>query len=81
MAPKKKKVRKLPPVKTNDPFDKAGKLPDYKNIEELRPFLSDRGKLMPKTRSGLKAKTQRQLTVAVKRARHLALLPFVASVR
>ncbi len=74
----KKKVRKLPPVKTNDPFVKAGTIPDYKKPEELLPFLSDRGKIIPKSRSGLTAKTQRRLTIAVKRARHLALLPFVA---
>ena len=76
---KKKKIRKLPPVKTNDPFVKANKIPDYKDIEALKPYLSDRGKIIPKSRSGLTAKTQRQLTIAVKRARHLALLPFVVS--
>ena len=78
---KPRKVRKLPPVKTNDPFVKAGTVPDYKNVEELSPYLSDRGKILPKSRTGLTAKTQRQLTVAVKRARHLALLPFVSSIR
>lgn len=77
MAPKKRKIRKLPPVKINDPFVKEGRKPDYKNIDELIPYLSDRGKIMPKSRTGLMAKTQRLLTVAVKRARHLALLPFV----
>jgi len=81
MAAKKRKPRKLPPVKTNDPFVKAGTRPDYKKIEELKPFLSDRGKIKPKTRTGLCAKTQRQLTKAVKRARHLAMLPFVTKVK
>ncbi|MGI5827504.1 MAG: 30S ribosomal protein S18 [Patescibacteria group bacterium] len=78
---KRKKVHKLPPVKTNDPFVKAGIQPDYKKVDELLPYLSDRGKILPKSRTGLTAKTQRQLTIAVKRARHLALLPFVASVK
>ncbi|NMB57416.1 30S ribosomal protein S18 [Candidatus Beckwithbacteria bacterium] len=64
-------------VKTNDPFEKEGKKPDYKKIDELLPFLSERGKILPKSRSGLTAKTQRLLAIAVKRARHLALLPFV----
>lgn len=73
----KKKIRKLPPVKTNDPFVKSGTVPSYKNAEVLQPYLTDRGKIMPKSRTGLTAKTQRQLTTAVKRARHLALLPFV----
>jgi len=75
----KKKIRKLPPVKTNDPFEKSGTVPSYKNVEALHPFLTDRGKIMPKTRTGLESKTQRYLTVAVKRARHLALLPFVVT--
>jgi small subunit ribosomal protein S18 len=78
---KKRKNRKLPPVKTNDPFVKNGKTPDYKNPDELMPYLSDRGKIMPKSRSGLTAKTQRLLTIAVKRARHLSLIPFVIKAR
>jgi small subunit ribosomal protein S18 len=78
---KKQKARKLLPVKTNDPFLKAGTKPDYKNVEELKPFLSDRGKILSKNRTGLTARTQRLLTIAVKRARHLALLPFVAEAR
>jgi small subunit ribosomal protein S18 len=75
----KRKIRKLPPVKTDDPFVKAGKLPSYKRTEELLPFLSDRGKVLPKSRTGLTAKTQRILTIAVKRARHLAMLPFLSA--
>lgn len=77
MAPKRKKIKKLPPVKINDPFVKAHKKPDYKNVEDLTVYLSDKGKIMSKSRTGLTAKTQRQLTLAVKRARHLALLPFI----
>ncbi|NMC35951.1 30S ribosomal protein S18 [Candidatus Beckwithbacteria bacterium] len=78
---KKRKPRKLPPVKTNDPFVKAGTQPTYKQPEELAPYLSDRGKIMPKSRTGLTAKTQRRLAREVKRARHLALLPFVSGQR
>jgi small subunit ribosomal protein S18 len=78
---KKRKIRKLPPVKTNDPFVKAGTKPDYKNIDELKPYINDRGKIMPKSRTGLTAKTQRLVTIAVKRARHLALLPFVVKAK
>lgn len=81
MAMKKKKIRKLAPVKTNDPFVKAGKKPDYKDADSLVPYLTDKGKIMPKSRTGLTAKTQRQLTIAVKRARHLALLPFVTEIK
>jgi small subunit ribosomal protein S18 len=81
MAKKRRKIRKLPPVKTNDPFVKAGTKPDYKKPEELRPYLSDRGKIMPKSRTGLTAKSQRHLATEVKRARHLALLPFVVKAK
>jgi small subunit ribosomal protein S18 len=81
MAKRKRKVRKLPPVKTNDPFVKSGTKPDYKNVEELQQFLTDRGKLMPKARTGLTAGSQRKLAIAVKRARHLALLAFVVKTK
>jgi len=77
----KRKIRKLPPAKTNDPFVKSGTKPDYKKVDELKPFMSERGKIMPKTRTGLTAKSQRLLAIAVKRARHLAILPFVVRVK
>jgi len=51
---------------------------DYKDVELLKRFLNEQGKLMPRRVSGVSAPFQRQLTRAVKRARHLALLPFVA---
>ena len=50
---------------------------DYKDSVKLRPYISDRGKIEPRRRSGNCAKHQRRLAVAVKRARHLALLPYV----
>ena len=52
---------------------------DYKDVAILRPYISDRGKISPRRKSGACAKHQRALTTAVKRARHLALLPFVAA--
>jgi small subunit ribosomal protein S18 len=51
---------------------------DYKRPEILRRFLTDRGKIRPRRRTGTCAKHQRRLAVAIKRARHLALLPYVA---
>ena len=51
---------------------------DYKNPEGLRRFLAERGKIVPRRVTGTCAKHQRALTVAIKRARVLALLPFVA---
>ncbi|HKZ35533.1 MAG TPA: 30S ribosomal protein S18 [Patescibacteria group bacterium] len=52
--------------------------PDFIDFETLKKFLSDRGKIMSRERSGVCAKHQRHLSRAVKRARILALLPFVA---
>ena len=49
---------------------------DYKDVEKLRKYISDRGKIMPRRVSGNCAKHQRQLTTAVKRARYMALLPY-----
>lgn len=49
---------------------------DYKDINRLRKYMSERAKILPRRITGNCAKHQRQLTVAIKRARHLALLPF-----
>ena len=49
---------------------------DYKDIPRLRKFVTERGKILPKRMSGNCAAHQRELTIAIKRARHLALLPF-----
>jgi len=51
---------------------------DYKDPALLRPYISDRGKIAPRRKSGACAKHQRRLALAIKRARHLALLPYVA---
>ncbi len=49
---------------------------DYKNPKTLRNFVTERGKIIPKRIYGTCAKHQRQVTEAIKRARHLALLPY-----
>ena len=49
---------------------------DYKNITQLRRFISERGKIEPRRRTGVCAKHQRRLALALKRARFLALLPY-----
>ena len=51
---------------------------DYKDTARLRKFVSERGKILPKRMTGTCAKHQRALTVAVKRARHIALMPYSA---
>jgi len=57
----------------------AGKIEtiDYKDPEKLRGYISDRGKIAPRRRTGTCAKHQRILATAIKRARHLALIPYV----
>ena len=51
---------------------------DYKDVSTLRRFVTDRGKIRSRRKTGTCAKHQRRLAVAIKRARHLALLPFTA---
>lgn len=62
--------KRLSPIKPSEPID-------YKDIELLRKFITERGKIIPRRISGLTTKQQRDLTTAVKRARLLAMLPFV----
>lgn len=51
---------------------------DYKEVGRIRKYISERGKILPRRISGNCAKHQRQLTIAIKRARNVALLPFTA---
>jgi small subunit ribosomal protein S18 len=50
---------------------------DYKDVDLLKRFVSERGKILPRRVTGTSAKYQRKLTVAIKRARQMALLPYV----
>ncbi len=49
---------------------------DYKNADQLRKFINDKGKILPRRATGACAKHQRDITLAVKRARHIAILPY-----
>ncbi len=51
---------------------------DYKDVDLLKKFISERGKILPRRVTGTSAKYQRKLTIAIKRSRIMALLPFVA---
>ena len=51
---------------------------DYKDADKLKKFVSEKGKILPRRVTGLCAKHQREVTVAIKRARQIALLPFIA---
>ena len=57
--------------------DKVAEI-DYKDIAKLRRYVSERAKILPRRISGTCAKHQRQLTIAIKRARHVALLPYTS---
>ena len=52
---------------------------DYRDVKTLQRFVDAYGRIEPMSKTGLTAKQQRQLAVAIKRARHLAMLPFVAN--
>ncbi len=51
---------------------------DYKDLELLRNFITDRGKILPRRITGVSQTTQRKICLAIKRARHVALLPYTA---
>jgi small subunit ribosomal protein S18 len=80
--------RMRPPVEATEirgkrkkrcPFIAAGvKDVDYKDVETLTKFITERGKILPRRITGVSALFQKRLTSAIKRARHMALLPFVA---
>ena len=50
---------------------------DWKDVDLLKRFVSDRGKILPRRITGTKAIYQRELAIAIKRARHMGVLPFV----
>ena len=54
---------------------------DYKEVSRLRRYISERGKILPRRVTGTCAKHQRSLTVALKRARQIALIPFTSDQR
>jgi small subunit ribosomal protein S18 len=52
---------------------------DYKDVKQLQRYVNIYGQIEPRAKTGLSQKQQAQLSVAIKRARHLALLPFIAT--
>ena len=62
--------RRLSPIKPGDPID-------YKDVDLLRKFVTERGKILPRRITGLTSQQQRELTLAIKRSRIVALLPFI----
>jgi small subunit ribosomal protein S18 len=62
--------KRLSPIKPTDPIN-------YKDVDLLRKYITERGKILPRRITGLTAKQQRALTTAIKQARIIALLPFI----
>ena len=59
------------------PFSSGDKVIDYKDAKLMKSFTTERGKIIPRRISGVSAKKQRELAIAIKRARHIALIPFL----
>ena len=76
---KNKKKRRGPPRRKVCSFcaDKNARI-DYKNPAMIKRFVTERGKIVPRRISGMCAKHQRELCTAVKRARHIALMPYTS---
>jgi small subunit ribosomal protein S18 len=79
MKPKNKKKtnRKPMQVALSCPFNGNPDLIDYKDVFKLKKFLTTRGRLLPPSKTGVSAKCQRKLALAIKRARFLAMMPYV----
>lgn len=77
MIKKERKPRRKITVPKTCFFCDEKKNPTYAEAENLRKFLTERGKIIPRSRNGLCSQHQRKLTLGIKHARHLALLPFV----
>jgi len=76
MAIKRKKA-KIIKVEENCPFGGDPSKVDYKDVYKLKKFITPRGRILPSSRTGVSAICQRKLALSIKRARYLALLPFV----
>lgn len=71
-----KKMRRKPRKKVCQFCADSNKTIDYKDANKLKKFISERGKILPRRITGTCAKHQRELTIAIKRSRHIALLPY-----
>lgn len=87
MIPRKPRISSAEPPEFRSrkrkrcPFVTAGfKDIDYKDINTLQKFITERGKILPRRITGVSAHFQKKLALAIKRARYMALLPFVAEV-
>lgn len=73
---KKKQKRVIKQAKLSDPFSNDPSRIDYKDVQTLKKFITTRGRILPPEKTGVSPKCQRKLSVSIKRARYLALIPF-----
>lgn len=78
--PTTKRNKKVVAVPKNCPFCETKTEPDFLDTKTLGKYVTDRGKILSRARTGLCAKHQHRVTTAIKHARHLALMPFMAQV-
>lgn len=80
MPSKKRKPRpqmeRRRPLNDKCPYCETKTLPDYKKYQEVEMYITDRKKILGRSRTGLCSKHQKAVSIEIKRARHLALLPF-----
>ncbi len=75
---KRKKGRKIiKPTNLKCPFNGKAEKIDYKDISTLKKYISTRGRIFPSSKTGVSRKCQRKLALSIKRARYMAMLPFV----
>lgn len=76
MAKSKKKKKKIVPQNLSCPFNKNTNNIDYKDVHTLKKYVTTRGRILPSSRTGVSPRCQRKLSVSIKRARYMALLPY-----
>lgn len=77
MAMQRRQTKRLRPVARNCQFCDTNTHPDYKEPSVLAKYLTERGKISGQARTGICSTHQRELTIAIKNARHVAFLPFI----
>lgn len=75
-ANNKKKKPVQQPVNLDCPFGGDPSKIDYKDVATLKKYITTRGRILPTEKTGVSAKCQRKLALSIKRARHIALIPF-----
>lgn len=73
----KHKKKKIPQLNLSCPFNRNPKLIDYKDAHKLRKFTTTRGRMQPPSKTGISPRCQRKLAKSIKRARYMAMLPYV----